>query len=252
MKKYLFVDLDDTLFQTPAKCPPHTALAPAALYADGRVCSYSTPQQRALLATFSDQMTLIPVTARSEDAFGRVQLPFTSYAIVDFGATLLLPNRQAHSGWQQRMHPLLAQALPALQALQQQLQVYVLQQDWPVRVYFIQQGQTPCYLNLKSATKTLSHLDALLQNCIQPWLHQQGQGFYVHHNGNNLAILPEGVSKTHAVAFLLDELRQQGGPLLSIGMGDSHTDAGFMALCDYALVPKGSQLATRLTAGQHV
>jgi predicted mannosyl-3-phosphoglycerate phosphatase (HAD superfamily) len=46
---------------------------------------------------------------------------------------------------------------------------------------------------------------------------------------------------------LLDRYRQQHAELLTFAAGgDSYTDAPFMALCDYAIVPRGTQLYGRL------
>ena len=39
------------------------------------------------------------------------------------------------------------------------------------------------------------------------------------------------------------------GPRLVIGAGDSFTDAPFLGLCDFALLPQQSQLLTRLLEG---
>jgi predicted mannosyl-3-phosphoglycerate phosphatase (HAD superfamily) len=65
---------------------------------------------------------------------------------------------------------------------------------------------------------------------------------YWHLNGNNLAVLPKIINKESAVSYLIDVYRQQHPELLTFGAGDSKTDAPFMALCDYALIPKNTQL----------
>jgi len=61
---------------------------------------------------------------------------------------------------------------------------------------------------------------------------------YWHLNGNNLAILPKVINKESAVGYLLARYREQHAELLTFGAGDSKTDAAFMALCDYAIIPK--------------
>ncbi|MBF6907527.1 hypothetical protein HN295_20390, partial [Acinetobacter baumannii] len=108
LKKFLFADLDDTLFQTLEKCAVRDALQPAAWYSDGRICSYTTPAQRAFFAFVSEGMTVIPTTARSLDAFRRVSLGFSgvgfsSYAILNFGGVILLPNGEIDRDWQGQM-----------------------------------------------------------------------------------------------------------------------------------------------------
>ncbi len=60
--------------------------------------------------------------------------------------------------------------------------------------------------------------------------------------------MPPFLGKAHAVARLLPRLRQAHPEAPILGFGDSLTDAPFMALCDYAVTPTGSQLAARLLA----
>jgi predicted mannosyl-3-phosphoglycerate phosphatase (HAD superfamily) len=78
---------------------------------------------------------------------------------------------------------------------------------------------------------------------VQPWIAEGGREYFIHRNGNNLAILPNALDKSHAVAYVSEKLRQEHGEILTFGMGDSRSDARFMAACDYAIVPGRSQLA---------
>jgi hypothetical protein len=70
-------------------------------------------------------------------------------------------------------------------------------------------------------------------------------GWTIHRNGNNAALMPPWLGKAHAVAALLPRLRAAHPDAPVIGIGDSLTDAPYMALCDFAMMPKGSQLAAR-------
>lgn len=65
----------------------------------------------------------------------------------------------------------------------------------------------------------------------------------LHHNGNNLAITVRGVQKHDAVRRVAAEL-EQAGPIVTIGAGDSLTDIPFLRGCDFALVPRDSQIQT--------
>nr|WP_241878871.1 hypothetical protein [Psychrobacter sp. PraFG1]UNK05478.1 hypothetical protein MN210_00575 [Psychrobacter sp. PraFG1] len=49
--------------------------------------------------------------------------------------------------------------------------------------------------------------------------------FYIHSNANNLAILPKGIHKRHAVAYLLEQHLDHARP--SFGFGDSLADLPF-------------------------
>ena len=63
----------------------------------------------------------------------------------------------------------------------------------------------------------------------------------IHLNGNNLALLPPGLSKRAATAYLLERFRE-AGEVLAIGVGDSASDLPFMRLCDVWVTPSDSQI----------
>src|SRR5205823_998696 len=92
MRTVLFLDLDDTIFQTRPKCPVGEPVRPAAFRRDGTPLSFMTDRQRALLDVLSRAATVIPTTARSLDAFRRVDLAFGHAAILDFGGVVLTPG----------------------------------------------------------------------------------------------------------------------------------------------------------------
>ena len=50
-----------------------------------------------------------------------------------------------------------------------------------------------------------------------------------------------GAQKQDAVRRVIAELEQEG-PTVTIGAGDSLTDIPFLRVCDFALVPKNSQI----------
>ncbi|HNG59148.1 MAG TPA: hypothetical protein PKZ52_04930 [Cellvibrionaceae bacterium] len=245
MKTFLFTDLDDTLFQTLAKCPPGQELVAAAFLADGRANSFSTPRQRALLELFAAQATLIPTTARDLAAYQRVTLPisFTSYSIINFGGLVLRPDGSLDAAWYNLMQADMAKAKAGLQDIIARLDAYCLHQGLPNRARLISDAGIEFFALLKDPEKNLSRLQALEEAVIQPWLSQDGKDFVLHTNGNNHAILPRTLDKSRAVAYVSDLLRAEHGEILTLGMGDSRSDGPFLALCDYAITPNNSQLA---------
>ena len=99
MKKILFADLDDTLFQSHRKSNPAEDWLPLAYLADGLPISYANPQQQAALQLFLREMTLIPVTARNHDAFQRVHIPFAAEAVLNYGGIVLNVDGTPDESW---------------------------------------------------------------------------------------------------------------------------------------------------------
>jgi hydroxymethylpyrimidine pyrophosphatase-like HAD family hydrolase len=258
LKKLLFVDLDDTLFHTLPKCRPNATLRPVAFLKDGAPISWASTQQLALLADMMLTMQVIPATARNHDAFLRVDLPFSDYAIIDYGGAILRPDGTPDQEWQEKMQAPMQAALPGLQQAQQVMDQYASRNGWAAKSRLISDFGTPFYLMIKDPNGDAERLAQMENDCLRPWLQAQTQGqiqgqtqgqpqagldYFIHRNGNNLALLPRTLNKAHAVAFLRQRFEAEHGPLLALGMGDSHSDAAFMAACDYAIIPQHSQLA---------
>ena len=243
LKKFLFADLDDTLFQTLEKCAVREGLEPAAYYSDGSICSLTTPAQRAFFAFASEGMTVIPTTARSLDAFRRVDLGFASYAILDFGGVILLPDGSIDRDWQGIMHEKMNAALPGLQALAARIDAWAEAGGFKGRARLVEDAGTPFFLVVKDPDKIASNLVLFEDEVVRPWIADGHQDYCIHRNGNNLAILPTSLDKANAVAYVTDRLRREHGDIVTFGMGDSRSDARFMADCDYAIIPRRTQLS---------
>ena len=248
MKKFLFVDLDDTLFQTPKKCLSETELQPAAYLKSGAPCSFSTPRQRAFFDFAQSGMTLIPATARNADAFRRVDLPFSSYTVLDYGGIVLQPGGALDTAWLALMQADMQVALPGLIDAMRIIDDFQITLGRPARSRLIEDFATPFYIVIKDHEAVPERLAEIERAVLLPWIAGPGIDFFIHRNGNNLAVLPKTLNKARAVAHLRAQLSAEHGPILSFGMGDSASDARFMAACDYAIVPSGTQLAA-LTLG---
>lgn len=241
--KYLFADLDDTLFQSLEKCRGADGLEPAAYLKDGSPISYTTPAQRALFNFAKEGMTVIPTTARNRDAFRRVDLPFDSYAVLNYGGMVLAPGGAVDSVWQARMHDAMHAALPGLQELSRLLDDYAVQTGYTGRTRLIEDNGVPFYLVLKDPLKRADALVPFEHDIARAWLADGDKPYYLHRNGNNFAVLPNALDKAHAVRYISALLRKEHGAILTFGMGDSRADAVFMSACDYAIVPRHTQLA---------
>ncbi len=241
MRALVFLDLDDTLFQSLKKCPVEQDLYAAAYLRDGQTHSFMTPKQQALWQLLAVNATLIPTTARDRDALSRVHLPFQSFSIINYGGVILMPDGTLDADWQQRMEPLLQAAIPDLESLLTVARDFSEREHLALRIRIIEDSGHPFYLVAKFQHDLSGDLDQLQQRLIQPWINDH-DGYRLHRNGNNLAVLPRTLGKEQAVRYLIERLRSEGEELLTIGIGDSLIDGAFMAECDYSVLPQGSQL----------
>jgi phosphoserine phosphatase len=252
-----FVDLDDTLFSSARKQMSSAGLVPAALLRSGDVVSYSNPAQRGLSRMLACADELIPVTARSVEAYRRVLLRFPGRAVVSYGATILLADGGVDPEWAGRVAPLLASARDALETLAERVVAAYAPERTRLQVRLMSDHEDPAYLVVRQdGTEPRSPpADPLQSNLLQEvgltvvadWLAQH-EGFTLHINGRILAVIPPGLGKAAAVAYLIEHERRVHGTLFTVGAGDSLTDLDFMGLCDLAVVPARTQLAEALAA----
>jgi hypothetical protein len=236
------VDLDDTLFQTRRKCPAdveEVRLTPIGFDREGAALSFATPRQMSFLTWLAETTRLIPVTARSLDALRRVRLPFAA-AICAHGGVILRDCGTSDPDWTSRMRDRSAACAATLAALAETIARAAGTE--PVAVRVLAEDGIPLYVLAKHASADEAALARILAEAIPA----PPAGWTVHLNGNNAAFLPPHLGKEKAVAALLPRLRSEHPDAIVIGIGDSLSDAPFMALCDFAMAPTGSQLAGRV------
>ena len=241
MRAIALVDLDDTLFQTLRKCPPDVPqerLVPLGFARDGSPLSYATPRQVAMIDWLAETAWLVPVTARSRDALMRARIPFTA-AIAAHGGVILgedgAPDREWHAHVSARAK---ADAV-ALHAVRNRIAREAEDRGSDLRVRVLDEEGVGLYVLVKHQDTD----EAALHATVDAVLDEVPRGWTVHRNGNNVAIMPLWLGKQHAVQALLPRLRAAHPDAPVIGIGDSLTDAPYMALCDYAMMPRDSQLA---------
>ena len=101
----------------------------------------------------------------------------------------------------------------------------------------------PLYLSVKHNRADHDAL-ATLAAWLRPAL---PAGWRLHLNGNNLAVMPSFLDKVHAVRWF--RTRVAAPHPFAFGLGDSLSDLDYLAACDIAAMPAGSQLLARLTGG---
>jgi hydroxymethylpyrimidine pyrophosphatase-like HAD family hydrolase len=242
VRTLVFLDLDDTIFQSRQKCPSPSDLHPVAYLQDGTAHSFMTASQRAFWRLLDGNATLIPTTARDLAALRRVDLPFRSWSVIDYGGVILDPQGEPDRDWMVRMEVVAREAIGDLLALLDVIDAFVAQQWLSVRTRIIEDLGLPFYLVAKYRDGREGDLDRLQLELIRPWVETRAADYRLHRNGNNLAVIPRRIGKEWAVRYLIERLARECGDLITIGVGDSLIDGDFMAECDYSMTPRGSQL----------
>lgn len=249
VKPVFLADLDDTLFQTKRKMVGLLAAEPVRVGALDRnlsPLSFMSQEQSMMVDFLIAHTDLIPVTARSTDEFARVQLPFKSYAITTHGAVLLRQDGSVDTEWQSQMMEQLERYQARLAALQARADYLIEGAGFDAFTRMMREYDgTLIYLNIKHRDKTkvneIYNIGSILRDEFAE------DGFYIHQNSNNVAILPACVEKGQAAEFLLRRLREERGVFPTLGLGDSLTDFSFMRLCSWFGMPRQSQFATAIS-----
>ncbi|OEC37933.1 trehalose phosphatase [Pseudomonas sp. 1D4] len=235
-----FVDLDDTLFQTARKMAEGTPRIAATLDVHGQPNGYMSPVQHSFINWLLASADVVPVTARSVEAYSRVKLPFTEGAICSHGGVMLRADGSLDQTW----HGQMAESLWTFQDRLPELSEATLQigkeLGYSLRGWVVEEEGLRHYV----VTKHNESNDAVLTEVLAE-VQARGmlEGMHIHANGNNLAFLPQGLAKRLAVQDWLRRDHEIHGERPVLGFGDSITDLGFMDLCHMWSTPARSQLA---------
>lgn len=243
------VDLDDTLFQTARKMPVGTARFPASHDVNGAISGYQNQVQKAFIDWLLLTTDVVPVTARSAEAFSRVNLNFTGSAICSHGGLILNPDRTVNEGWHGLMADTLRHYQQRLPALCETALSIGAQHGISLRGWVVEEAGQRHYVVVKHNGSSDADLSLVLEKLRGAGLLE---GMHTHANGNNLALLPMGLSKRVAVEHYLTGDRQLNGERPVLGFGDSITDLGFMSLCHFWGTPARSQLAALVEGASNV
>jgi len=244
MKPYLFLDLDDTIFQTRRKCPSETDLRVAASSRDGNPLSFMTSSQQTIFKLWSEMMYVIPTTARSLDAFRRVHLKFEHGAILDYGGVILKQDGTLDYEWDTTIRQQVQASRSCMNDVMVAIKEYAVTKLLSISIRIISDYNMDLYIVIKQPDADISILRELHAECVMPITPAE---FYVHFNDNNIAVIPRFLNKANAVKYLIDcHLRPANDLLVTLGMGDSLSDLDFMGMCDYLITPSSSQISRAL------
>ena len=247
------LDLDDTIFQTLRKCPadiPQSDLTPYAFGADGNPISYATPAQVTLIRWLETTTRVVVVTARSIEALLRSNIKFET-AVAAHGGAIIGRSRTAKPGnyalsqvWHRMMEKRLGEYKTELADIIDSINSDAEFHRIHVRPRIIEENGLPLYVIVKHGLADGN--DPELHRVCASTTKNLPAGWTAHVNGNNVAYMPPGLGKEHAVQWLLPQIKEDHPGIPVIGIGDSFTDAGFMEMCDFAMTPTMSQLSRRL------
>jgi len=242
MKTIIFMDLDDSIFQTLRKCGDTASLRVGALGPDGTPFSFLRPNQAHLLDQVFKDAAIVPATGRNLNSFRRVTLDFQYGAILNFGGLVLNPAGEIDQEWLADIRPRCQAARGRLFEAQAKAEAFSNQNGLGCRIRLITDQEIDFYLQVKSLNGRNEELDE-----IRALFEEDFQDFLIYRNDNNLALLPSFLNKARALRFHLDKHLEPLGPdRLVLALGDSLADVEFMKLCDYMIIPVGSQLERRL------
>jgi hypothetical protein len=236
----VLIDLDDTLFQTARKMPEGAPRHPATLDVDGQPNGYMSTVQKSFAEWLLATADVVPVTARSVEAYSRVKLPFSHGAVCSHGGVILGPDGKLDQDWQARMREILDGFQNRLPALSEATLAIGKELGISLRGWVVEEEGLRNYV----VTKHNESNDDVL-NTVLAEVQARGllEGMHIHGNSNNLAFLPAGLSKRVAVQEWLRRDREVNGERPVLGFGDSITDLGFMDECHLWATPARSQLA---------
>ncbi|MFB2579477.1 hypothetical protein ACEYX6_10095 [Acinetobacter sp. c2-A9] len=236
----ILVDLDDTLFQTYRRITPTADFKAVTVDKHGETLAYMNPKQQKFVDWLWSSGKVLAVTARSPEALSRVHLPFEHGAVCSHGGTVLNADGTVNADYQQ----LMVQQLDRYKDKFEQLMQAVLDTAkcfGSVRSWIVEEQNLQLYLVVKQ-NDTDGHTGLFLMDLLHALPQEVLDGFYCHANGNNLAIIPNPVSKANAAAFLLKQVLKVDEQDLILGYGDSLSDVAFLQMCDWWGVPQLSQI----------
>src|SRR5262249_12585998 len=150
----------------------------------------------------------------------------------------LLPDGNLDRSWDEVVRPQAQSAAHRMRAIQDAVLRFIEAHSPGATARVIADFDMPLYVLMKHPQGDVSHLDRITHELLSG---MDLAGFFVHRNHNNLAVVPRFLGKERAVRHVID--RHLGPePVLTIGVGDSLSDAAFLGVCDYTILPRDCQL----------
>jgi hydroxymethylpyrimidine pyrophosphatase-like HAD family hydrolase len=236
----VFVDLDDTLFQTARKMQGEKQRFLATRDSAGQPNGYMSLVQMMFTRWLFESADVVPVTARGVESFLRVEMPFKHGAICSHGGVILDAQGKPLKDWDEQVKRDLTAVQAPLAEAESFAYAAAYKLSLNLRITMIEVNGLSQFLVIKHSGETdevLAVVEADLKE------HVDTSHFYFHRNGNNLAIIPLALNKQAAVREYLKFDRSIHGQRPVLGFGDSLSDHGFLSECHWWGTPGTGQLA---------
>lgn len=233
----MLIDLDDTLFQTHRRIKPEPHFKVATVDKNQTPLSFMTAKQQAMVEWLSQSADIVPVTARSIEALSRVNIEFKHGAICSHGGTILNADKSIDVEWLEIQKNHIKSLGQIMNDLPELLQGYS-KDLGSIRTWSVEENDLKIYTVAKQNDPESG---LFLTELLKSLPSEITEKFYVHTNGNNLAIIPNAISKKNAAEFYLSKVDPKNERVI-LGLGDSLSDFGFLSSCDWFGMPKHSQL----------
>lgn len=242
MKPLFLTDCDDTLFKTARKISDAALdeCEVASTLTDGSASGYRTPRLQ-YLRTLMENGDVVPVTARSRDVLARCSVP-QAPAICSNGGVIVREDGKIDAEW----HATIVRHVGDGSLIREIHERAAHIAGDGFRHWTVDEEGIPLYIVLKSNASDEAAVARTAADIDDEGL---PEGWRIHVNGNNLALMPPWISKRAAARHLLARIRSETPHRLVIGVGDSVSDLGFMEECDFAMHPTDSQIGRHLSKG---
>nr|VFK31200.1 MAG: HAD-superfamily hydrolase, subfamily IIB [Candidatus Kentron sp. MB]VFK34672.1 MAG: HAD-superfamily hydrolase, subfamily IIB [Candidatus Kentron sp. MB]VFK76827.1 MAG: HAD-superfamily hydrolase, subfamily IIB [Candidatus Kentron sp. MB] len=236
-KIILFMDLDNTIFQTLRKNPDGVIPATKSAFTDKG--SYMTQAQGVLFELFheSEKVIVIPTTARDLEQYNNTLLSNSSKietAILYFSGMIIEKGREERQWRQQIRRSYQALERPIFRLYREAAEII---DDCPL---FVLYNVDDYYVSVKARHECeISRREDVFSRLRSI----KTEEYYIHQNGRALSFLPKFLDKKFAVQYLIEKYQ----PDMTLGIGDSLTDLSFMSVCDFQMFPKNTQIETLLS-----
>ncbi|SMB80618.1 hypothetical protein [Deinococcus hopiensis] len=202
-----------------------------------------------VLARLLEAAEWIPVTGLDEEGLLNVPAAFTSWQILRHGAVVLKPDGEEDAAWRRLTTETLGEREGALRMAHQAAQHIGWLGQLGTEAELHERGGLPLMVTVRHPHGVPFALDAAAREW-QTWLDEgpfRGQ-FRLLSAPDQLTLLPREINPEGAVNYVLSQLGD--GVELTLGVSAAASDASFLALCAYAVMPGEGPLLTSALAEQ--